>query len=295
MDLDSLFKQQSERDLKSAHIMYTEQDYGNAVFLCQQAMEKAFKYAMMKYKLVAKDKESLKDLTHKPVVGFLKKLESQNRKLVPKNKTEKLVKSVPEKFSPQIQKLFKEISEEPLSNVDWWKISLGARLDDEKERTARCYFENGLDKLIHILQEIKNEILQTNAGQDNRITKMLGEAHDGLRTYRAEVKNRLSEKTLKEFSNETQQQIDCFLNRLLWECYTGKKKNDKEQIGFFRIGLWLFIHNFTLLKITPHEEFGRYPEKINNKSTFIHYKKNKKELKSLIDDVEKAVKSLHSL
>lgn len=295
MDLDSLFKQQSERDLKSARIMYAEHDYGNAVFLYQQAVEKAFKYVMMKYELAAKDKESLKKMTHKPAVAFLKKLEQQNRKFVPKNNAEKQVKLVSEKFSVPIQTLFKELEGSTISNKVWWKISLEIELDDDEERNARCYLENGLNGLICTLQQIKNEILRINARRDNRITEMLAEAHEGLKAYQIELKNELSKKPLTKLSNETQRKIDNFLKNLLYECHVNKHKYDKEWIGILVIGMWLIIHNLTLLKITPHEEFGRYPEKIESKSTFIWYKKNVNQLKSLIDDVEKAVISLYSL
>ena len=70
MELDTLYKQQSEQDLKSACVLYNIGDYGNAVFLAQQALEKAFKYVMMKCNLADQCAKSLKDLTHKPEVAF---------------------------------------------------------------------------------------------------------------------------------------------------------------------------------------------------------------------------------
>ena len=54
MDMDTLFKQQSKRDLKAARILYSKYNFGNAAFLSQQAIEKAFKYVMMKYELLNK-------------------------------------------------------------------------------------------------------------------------------------------------------------------------------------------------------------------------------------------------
>ena len=97
-----------------------------------------------------------------------------------------------------------------ISNKVWWKISLEIELDDEEERNARCYLEKHLNKLIVALQQIKNEIMQINAKKDDRITKMLAEAHEGLKVYQDELKNDLTEKPLVKFSNETQQRIDFF-------------------------------------------------------------------------------------
>ena len=69
-----------------------------------------------------------------------------------------------------------------ISNKVWWKILLEIELDEE-ERNARCYLEKHLNKLIVALQQIKNEIMQINAKKDDRVAKMLAEAHEGLKVY----------------------------------------------------------------------------------------------------------------
>ena len=46
--------------------------------------------------------------------------------------------------------------------------------------------------------------MQINAKKDDRVTKMLAEAHEGLKVYQDELKNDLTEKLLVKFSNETQ-------------------------------------------------------------------------------------------
>ena len=56
-----------------------------------------------------------------------------------------------------------------------------------------------------------------------------------------------------------------------------------------RIWYWIFLHLITILKITPHEEYGRYPGIMYGKKREEWYTMQHEDLKKLEDDVVQAV------
>lgn len=292
MELDSLFRQQSERDLKSAYFLYDMGDYGNAVFLSQQAIEKAFKYVMMKYELISKDTQSLKTANHKPVTELLKKLELYNNKFEPKNDAEKTIKDANEQFMPHLKNIFEEMSKSKISDDVWWKISLGIKLPVDDEEKIFQYIKKCLDNVLEILQVIKNKIIEINKKINNPLINEMDRVHYNLKKYRDALADS-SEHDVPKFLKITQQEVSDLQNL---STYLRKaKQTNKETIGMVTLGIWVITYDVTLLKITAHEQRGRYPEKINCKNSFFIYKKNLDHLKTLMDDAKKATTALYSL
>lgn len=56
-----------------------------------------------------------------------------------------------------------------------------------------------------------------------------------------------------------------------------------------RIWYWILLHLITILKITPHEEYGRYPGIMYGKKREDWYRLQHKQLKDLERDVDRAV------
>lgn len=293
MNLETLFKQQSKRDLQSAYILHEKEDYGNAAFLSQQAIEKAFKYVLMKYELIGRDTQCLKNVSHKPVVELLNQLKIYNNKFEPKNDADKIIKTANEQLMPYLENIFKEMHKSTILDEEvWWKISLGIELPVDETKKILYDIKKYLDNLIKILQKIKNKILEINNGINSHLIREMDKVHDSLKKYRDELKDSTDD-NMPDFLKRSQQEIDNLQN--LSVSLRKNKCKDKKTIGKVILGIWVITYNITLLKITAHEQRGRYPENIDDKSSLFIYKNHKENLKNLINDTKKATIALYSL
>lgn len=291
MNLYSKFQRQSKQDLISAKKLYDIKDYGNAVFLSQQALEKAFKYIMMKYELVDQNTEALKHLNHRPILALIDKQIEYTEKFEPKNKAEELIKSTVQSALPILDRLFTKKSK-IVSDVTWWQISLGIDLPAEEEEKVQIWVKKHLKTFLEILQQIKNIILKINNNKNEQINEIINKMHIDLKTCQDKLNNFTGLKIKECF--EEQQKAEHILRGLL-PLVHNNRQHDKKLVGIVTISLWVVSHSSTLFKIAPHEDLGRYPTEIIGSDSLLLYRQNAKHLFSFIKEVEIATKNIFKL
>ena len=181
MELVTLYREQSKRDLKSARLLCKNKDYGNAAFLAQQAIEKALKCCMMKFNLVDKSPKRLRESGHRPVIDVIDKLEEYNNEFNPKGDVAPLYKSIIPFFLPVLRGVFKRSDGYIISDKELWKESLGMKLTSEEKENIQTHTGNELMRLIPYMQKIKNKAREANDVNNEFICQKIKKVHNNLK------------------------------------------------------------------------------------------------------------------
>ena len=286
-------KRQSDEDLSSAYVLHKSSNYGNAAFLTQQALEKAFKHVMMKIDIVDPHPGELKGLGHNPEIKVFNELKKYNEFKL-ENKVEDQIRLAAYERLPSLKDLFLAKNSSLLPDKIWWKISLEIELTAKEEKKARRDIKKELDSLANALQKIRDMYLQINNKKSERAS-ILKKVLLGLQTIQNVTKNASVKLTITEYS-KIQMTIRNVFHDLLTSFFKNVEKLDKKIIGTLTISAWIAIHSLTILKIASHKQLSRYPDEISpGVLSSSLYDAHADQLFALIQEVDAAISELYDV
>lgn len=295
------FITQAKSDMKRAKRGFDEQDYGAAAEDTQHALEVFLKAYLMRYNLIASPTE----VNHLKLVNVLMKVQaradaivtrfSKSKKFViPLGKAKREIKRLGEILAELQPRSGKDESEEMKIKLELWKHSLGIEVTPEYERH---------------LKELDAEIKA-------RIRPMMDDFMDYYNTEIRPILDKISD-TAKESAAEKYAKDSGFHTQIMADVIRGNppamkvedsylymivllmflEKLFKEEIKnseweFYRQAkeVYLLTYPFrffdTIIKTFPHQDIGRYPNRIEEESTLQLYKKYSPQLGILMAKVE---------
>jgi HEPN domain-containing protein/inorganic pyrophosphatase len=294
------FQIQAERDLQSCKILRDNGDFGNAVYLLQQSLEKYLKAYLFKYALFTGDP---KCLGHLQLHVLFSKLENDFVERI-RNSDDMITKQMFTLSRPILNsavKLFKKIKEDNLKKI-YWKKSLQLELTSE-ENTKIMSIEKELE-LVNKIPSISEtgQLLSVNTEElmkNYQNPKMKKKIEDGIKNATGHEADKIINLLLQISSDakniknvdDLQKQLPSKLLAVLndvQETLKSDKPKNESQIRTQRIVqvAWVFQFLEEIFQMFPHAEIGRYPTEIDGKSSRLIYLEKTKELDKLIEKIE---------
>lgn len=280
------FQRQAHTDATSSRLLFNNGSYGNSAYLCQQSIEKTIKAIMVGFELTEKDG---KDLRHMPLVELWSIMGSTAKSLASESTGEKKNMHMCVYNLCNIGKQMFKSSAGP-NKITWWKLSLGIRLNTKEKNVLKRFmvdFKNSIGEIIKTLNNMADMI------NNRRMRKK-----EGYRSTRKAVKElaaRLTEcldkiKQTNKLTNiqEIVKQIEPTLNVVSKEVFLINQQPTIFISRFILLLMWALEFIISILKITPHEDIGRYPIMVDKMDSIDWYKEKKNKLLDLENSIEKA-------
>ena len=185
------------------------------------------------------------------------------------------------------KRIIKQIQEKQ-TKLSWWRNSFVIENNKDHQRFCKIlkkqisetpkhikYVKECVQKSKRILTRIKRQNLRKNV--------------DEFEKYFKQMKKHLDEKS--ELSVVSLALFHCnsrWLNLLSEATLYEPNKDDKRIIDLLILLGWIVNFSVPLLKIYSHEEQGRYPEIIDNKSSLEWYNKKHLKLRKLEEEIKNA-------
>jgi HEPN domain-containing protein len=299
------FLTQAHLDIHRAYLLHQNRDYGFAAYCSQQALEKQLKAYIMKHELSNKQPH---ELGHMSMARLLREIrEITETTVIRFNRTSSRFRTSTQSARVELQKLETILrswqpslrQEEALDikpRVQFWKHSLGLKLDSEFEREIQRVRQDIIDRLVPIgnnyllfyeteVRPIADKISQTAKEQAaQKYIKDFG--------FFQEVMTLIIKGQIPQLQSEQTHQYMIVILEYLYHLFTYEFKNRPQQREFYRLAkeIYMLVYPFKfldlILRTYPHEDIGRYPTMIDNTSSLELYAKNEGALAALISEVD---------
>ena len=284
---------QAQRDLKSCHLLYQNNDYGNSAYLLQQGLEKYIKAYLFRYDLFIGSPWKLGHLPL-PTVWEIFSQGVENKM----EHSDKVTKELFRNMSALIEiiaNFFDRISDKKDKRLKHglWKHSLQMNLNSQEEGVLDNYkkqmeieltplISDVYKKFMDVLLQIKPSITsnpEKKKALEHLVNRVMGESLDDLLNQ-----DKYEQRNLREIADKTPQ----FFNQLGLLIHEVVNLADSKdlflQSDFMKSLLigWLFSIKDELMITYPHEDMGRYPLLLEGASTRTIYEQKSQELHELI-------------
>lgn len=275
-DASEWFKAVQE-DIEAMDLCYEKNQYGASAYHCQQALEKAVKFMVVKYRLMENPADLNHDLIRKLLHRWKKNGSTQNKWANDAIATTcDMVDEIARGSRSRARRSDATRAEGDLSLKEWmWAYSLGMPVPSSAVETFRNRMNAPPSQMVnrfldrHFPKRVRNRILR-------------------------ELKEARDKKDNSAIINATYQ--ECV--RALWKEFQIRYKPHVDskhlsvEVAERCLFLWVLTNLDTLLKIIPHEEYGRYPGVLYGKSYAHWYSKHSGELSTLEELVRSAIGEL---
>ena len=296
-NLADVEKQAAKQEYESAR-------FGLSAYHSQQYIEKTIKGVITQLNLTS---YSMEKLSHLPFY----KLWSEAWNSITASPDKELEQIVP-KLQPGIhavQKIFDDLvnRSDPSAKIIWWKLSLEIELSASESRQL-ILFSNDLKEsvlsLIEPTMDLLNMYTSVLKGQSiecsNRIVKIQPQPKIEQEVDSLLKEIRAIDITKSDNSNIAYHFVSFSTKAII--LYTkihpghSKKRRLKRRHLLAYLILCIIINSLVLLKIFPHEEYGRYPRPADSGTDMMMlYESRQKELEKLENEVDDVCMKLKSL
>lgn len=269
--LENLYYIQAVLDLNAMKILYDKNNYGNSAYHCQQFSEKMIKCIMHKYGLETKKLHNISNILIEIIEKEVRKITSEIPIIDYIETSKRIIKKIEEKNT----------------NLNWWKKSLGI----EKTKNDKYFYKilktETTSKTIKHIEYIKQYVKQSKQIYIERNRQSIQKHIDEFEVDFNYIKKCLD---VSDFSFNILDELFCYNKRL--SILLGRTllcnpdKDNKRIVDLLVLLGWIVSFSIPLLKIYPHEVYGRYTERIDGESTLKWYNKHHLELHELEKEIE---------
>lgn len=292
-DIAKEFRIQANHDFNCADcLLRSEKDwaYGNSAYLYQQGIEKSIKSAMVECNMTVK---TMKSLRHVPLVELwnnllcridVMALNTQDQAIVYKNAS----------TLTYILKQFFEDSIGRLKTV-WWKTSLGINLLPAE--INKIQVSNGFEVAATQIKVLKVDLDNSDASKSlpklnskmarNKFKNMIDNL-DAIEIDKIPKEVNKDSNAIEHLMSAVLKSIEPLANII----QTSQQNIPASDYSLLKFLLWALKSSIPILKITPHEVFGRYPTVVDNKSTITWYIENHDRIVNLGQELKSIHKEL---
>ena len=179
----------------------------------------------------------------------------------------------------------KEMGEKEIK-FNWWKKSLGIE-NIKNDQYFYKILKTEIPKTEEYIKYIKQHIQQSQQTYVEKNRQNIQERIEEFEIYFNDIKRRLNTSDFSFNILDILFNYNKYLSILLGKTLLGEPNKDNERIIDLLILLgWIVSFNISLLKIYPHEEYGRYTESIDGESTLKWYNKSHLELYKLEQEIK---------
>ena len=260
----------AQQDIEVMDMCYDKEYYGASAYHCQQALEKTVKFMVVKYRLMENPAHLNHDLIRKLLRRWKKMGSTQNEWANDAISTScDMLDEIVRGSRSCSREAGKTRAEGALSLKEWiWAYSLGIPVPRSAVERFRIRMEAPPPHLI-------NKFLDRHFSKKakNRIQKKLKKARD--KKDNSAIITTAYEECVRILWIEFQRR---------YKPHAGRKHLPGE-VAEACLLLWMMANLDTLLKIIPHEEYGRYPDVLDKKSyaqLYVEYSKGLLDLKELV-------------
>ena len=270
----------AQQDIEVMRLCHKNGHYGAAAYHCQQALEKIVKFAVAKYGLM----DDPAELNHDILRRLLKKWAKEN----PPGE------GWPADAIRESCMLLDKVSTSSRSAGKGGSSALG----DDTPTVRDCLWADSLDMPVSnpTLDEFHARIRPPPV---SLLRKFLVR-HFPKKVVRKILK-KVRKKMAKNDKDDAIQEAYHACATILWEEFqrmhkphAGHKQLDREKAEACLL-LWVQANLYTLLKVIPHEEYGRYPGTWSGRSRSKYYTEKSAALLGLEESVCKAFWELHRM
>ena len=287
------FYRQADNDAASSSCLFDNEYYGNSAYLCQQSIEKTIKATMMEHELTGGNVEELK---HIPLVKLWNIMGLEAKQLMENAKDEKAKKSYESLYNLiNTGKLIflnsaKRTKSAQSTKTAWWKLSLEIPLNTDEADRIKRFVPNFTKTLVRVIAltnhtaELANSKHAKRSGMRHEVNTAK-KAIDGLVTRLDELKQ------IKDITSIMQLDLGpefAELGKALFKIAHQQQLTNDFVYRSTVMLLWAAEFAIPILMITPHEDIGRYPMMIRQKSTIACYEEKKAGLQALEKTVMRA-------
>ena len=287
-----LFFQRSIKDLNMSKICYDNNDFELSSYLIQQSLEKAIKAYLLKKNAI----DNPEDLRHLPLHRIFSLLKEDLKKRVKYHQNNKPLFLAYEHGILTVGKitdLFDDIRK-PAKNsktkIPLWKQSLGISLTVDEQKTIDYWMHELQPATSRMFGSLKKFLDTLTDSQYEIVEKQLGVSKEKLKEYSRLITD---ENSLKNLQNSNPEAIEHFTNVGIeitrqFEKSPNFIKSSPDQMSVDVLEPLNFVINLRILIVNTvvHEDIGRYPIVINNKSSTEWYYEKRENLKSLMNQTE---------
>lgn len=248
----------SEADLKAMDACYNKKLYGVSAYHCQQALEKAIKSAALSYNLRINPKKLGHDILLSLFMRMVKGLTTQKKK--------GLTTEAQDAYFRRVIVILKAVSGNVQIDVD--------RKTVDNIMSAMDFFWGHSLKIKVKNKKFKKFVIETNEYMLDAMNETAWVSISNVWKCGPNMK-----------PEDFNKLID-YMYRIIGQ----KLKIKKPEL---RILCWSLPHIITILKIIPHEEYGRYPGSLHGITREKLYRHKRKALRELELDVKNAINDLN--
>ena len=258
-------------DIMAMKLCYRNKMYGLSAYHCQQALEKAVKFVAVKYEIIDNPRKFDHDVLLQTFRILNKKYSTPKLQVYNKKIISVLCKI---KYGEKFDKNKNAKNDEISMRDAVWADSLGvhATHQDLKNFIAKMLEETPehLEDFLTILRKkfLKKSKKQTSAKNFSQMAVLGTAPQDNAMKYKSMYQ---------------------IINHL---CSNMPRTKQTAEIILF---IWIALNAKTILKIAPHEEYGRYPGTLWAKTRRQYYRKKSVKLYVLEKEVCQAISNLYKM
>jgi hypothetical protein len=287
-----MFCQRSIKDLKMAKICYDNADFELSSYLIQQSLEKSIKAYLLKNKAI----DNPEDLRHLPLHRIFGLLKEDMKKRIKHHQNNKSLFLTYERGILMIGKLtelFDDIKK-PVKNsktkIPIWKQSLGISLSADEQKITDYWMHELQPAISRTFGSLKKYVDGLTDSQFAMVEKQLGVSKEKLKEY-----SRLftDENLLKNLQNSDPATVENVTNIGLgiikqFEESPNFIKSAPDQMAMNVLEPLIFVIKLKTLIVSTvvHEDLGRYPTVVDDKTSTKWYEEKHENLKTLMNQVE---------
>ncbi|AIF83430.1 hypothetical protein NTE_01362 [Candidatus Nitrososphaera evergladensis SR1] len=293
------FLTQAKKDMYRARLLHLEADYGFAAYSCQQGLEKYLKAYLLKHKAI----EKARDISHADMTKLFYIIDKKVKAFLDKHRTTPIVSDVilqdaKKKLNDLLEALQpnQKVNEEDrlMTKTQLWKYSLQQPVDQSYESRFRIKKELLKESLgpvgLGFKKNFENAIIHDLARIPTEYKRITAQRYTSESSHFSKSLIQLIEGKLPEFSaEESNRCMIAFMEYM----EAGLKKGGyykTADVWLERKMIYLLVYPYdfytSITKTYPHEDIGRYPTPIGEKSSLDLYPLYAENLSSLISEVE---------
>lgn len=284
------FMQYAEIDLEISESLFEKEQYGNAAYHIQQALEKYLKAYFLKSKLI-EDTQKLGHLQYPEIINeAIIIFESQ--KIKENNPfTITLLDGAIEHYS-YIKNMFTKVKQKQEKRILFWKASLGIELTSKEKKMLQGISSGNEHSTSKFIQLLKDAVAKTD------FLEIIANAKSIPSELKVNLPKLLKEMTVNLEENSGVIKGDKILTFLQPYLYgSGREsfsKTESETITKLSAISNSFDWYGDVLLSYPHQQIGRYPTKIDHSDSYSLYIEYKDNLGKIIQDMKIVCKRIRN-
>ena len=271
----------AEIDLEISESLFKKEQYGNAAYHTQQALEKYLKAYFLKSKLI-EDTQKLGHLQYPEIINEAIIIFENQKKKEDNSFTITLLDGAIEHYS-SIKNMFTKVQQSQDKKILFWKASLGIELTIKEKKMLQGISNGNEHSTSKFIQLLNNSVEKTD------FIDIIANA----KSIPSKLKENLPQ-LLKEITENLQinsgtikgTEIMAILQPYLYGSGSESfSKSESETITKLSVISDAFDWYGDVLLSYPHQQIGRYPTKINDDDSYSLYIKYKDNLWKIIQEI----------